>query len=151
MKYTTIDKLPTDRAYLHFEAARISDQSVQVDYELVLPLGKVDCRGTFDHKGRKTRPKSHRTIWLDALNNRRIPLGRTMIGTGNKSYPFYDHPSSAGEIDLPFRDGAHCFWDNEKLGGLPVIYSRGDDHWMLATPPSTKPAASTPTDSSQTS
>ena len=107
MKYTPIEKPPTDRAYLHFEATRTSSNEVQVDYELVLPLREADCRGTFDHRGRKTRPKSHRTIWLDSQNNRRIPLGRTKVGTENKSYPFHDHPAWAGEIDLPFRDGAH--------------------------------------------
>jgi hypothetical protein len=135
MKYTTIEKLPSDRAFLHFEATRNSSNEVQVDYELVLPLGEVDCRGTFDHSGRKTRPKGHRMIWLDSRNNRRIPLGRTMVGTENQNYPFYDHPCRAGEIDLPFRDGAHQAWDNEKLGGLPVIYSRGDEHWALTSSP----------------
>lgn len=133
MKYETIEKLPTDRAYLHFEATRTASDKVQVDYELVLPLGEVDCRGTFNHSGRKNRPKSHRMVWLDTLNNRRIPLGRTGIGTENKNYPFYDHPSRAGEMDLPFRDGAHQAWDNQKLGGLPVIYSRGNEHWLLTS------------------
>lgn len=140
MKYTAIDKLPTDRAYLHFEATRVSSGSVQVDYELMLPLGEVDCRGTFDRSGRKTRPKNFNLVWLDIRNNRRIPLGRTAIGTSRESYPFYDHPDSAGYIDLPFRDGAHSHWDNEKLGGLPVIYSMGDQHWTLTTSPRTESA-----------
>lgn len=131
MKYTRIDRLPSDTAYLHFEATWTSGSEVQVDYELVIPLGEVDCRGTFDHRGRKTRPKSYRMIWLDSRNNRRIPLGRTKVSTGNKIYPFHEHPSCAGEIELPFRDGAHQAWDNEKLGGLPVIYTRASEHWQL--------------------
>jgi hypothetical protein len=128
MKHEKIDTLPTDTAYLHFDAVRIHEDKVQVDYELVLPLKEVDCRGTFDHRGRTSRPKSHRHVWLDTLNNRRLPLGRTSVGTTNESYPFslFD-----GSIDLPFRDGAHCSFDNEKLKGLPVIYSIGGVHYLL--------------------
>jgi len=123
MKYSPIDSLPTTRAFLHFEATRTSDHEVRVDYELVIPLTEADCRGTFDRKGRKTRPKNYRAVWLDASNNKRIPLGRTLIGTENKDYPF--NPFFPKEIDLPFRDSAHLAWDNERLGGLQVFYSMG--------------------------
>jgi len=128
MKYAPLDNLPSSKAYLHFEATRLDNQTVQVDYELVLPLDEVDCRGTFDHKGSK-RPKSHRMIWLDKQNNRRIPLGRTKVGTERSDYPFMRE-----EIDLPFRDGAHQAWDNEKLGGLDVVYSMDGGHWLLLKP-----------------
>jgi hypothetical protein len=131
MKYTAISQLPTDRAFLHFEATRLSDGKVQVDYELVIPLKELDCRGTSNNTPNSKRPKSYRVVWLDGANNKRIPLGRTGVGTSNRTYPFYGHPSRAGEIDLPFRDGAHCSWDNEKLGGLQVIYTRGGEHWLL--------------------
>lgn len=130
MKHTLLESLPTDRAYLHFEAVRVEPEQVQVDYELVIPLGEVDCRGTFDHKGSK-RPKSHRVVWLDKQNNKRIPLGRTMVGASNPNYPFSRFD---GEIDLPFRDGVHSSWDNEKLGGLPLIYSTGGKHYTLIRP-----------------
>lgn len=132
MIHTLIESLPTT-AYLHFEATRVSDGNVQVDYELVLPLDEVDCRGTFDHKGRKSRPKSHAIVWLDTTNSRRIPLGRTMVGTSDPEYPF--HSAYPNEISLPFRDGAHCGWDNQKLGGLPVIYSKDGKHWKVSKPP----------------
>jgi hypothetical protein len=92
---------------------------MQTDYDLCVPLGEVDCRGTFDHKGTK-RPKSHRIVWLDKDNIKHLPMGRTMIGTTNRDYPFdfldKDH------INLPFRDGAHASWDNERLGGLPMFF-----------------------------
>lgn len=120
MKHTKIESYPKT-AFLHFEAVQVGHE-YQVDYELVLPLEETDCRGTWDHKGRKSRPKSHRMIWLDTDNHRRIPLGRTKAGTHKADYPFWGN-----EIELPFRDGAHCMWDNEKLGGLPIIYSvRGE-------------------------
>lgn len=128
MDHTPIEKLPTDRAFLHFEAVRETPDRIQVDYELVIPLKEADCRGTFDHKGRKTRPKNHRHVWLDEQNNRRIPMGRTNVGSTNPDYPFsmFD-----GSLDIPFRDGAHQYWDNEMLGGLPVIYSKDGNHWVL--------------------
>jgi len=131
MKSTPLATLPTDKAYLHFEATRIGEEKVQVDYELVIPLDEVDCRGTFDHKGAVKRPASHRVVWLDRLNSKRIPLGRTAVGTGNGNYPFSRFPGEDDEIDLPFRDGAHCQWDNDKLGGLPIIYTTSGRHWLL--------------------
>lgn len=127
MKYSELALLPTDRAYLHFEATPVRD-GIQVDYELVLPLGEVDCRGTFDHKG-KMRPKNHRIVWLDKANNKRIPMGRTNVGTTSDNYPF--NSWNRDEIDLPFRDGAHCSWDNEKLGGLQIIYTANGKHYLL--------------------
>lgn len=137
MNHHPIPALPTDKAFLHFEATRIGPNDVQVDYELVIPLQEMDCRGTWDHKGRKTRPKSHRLNWLDRQNNKHIPLGRTTVGTSNTNYPF--NPFDGG-IDLPFRDKAHQSWDNEKLGGLEVIYSTDKGHWLLhpATSETTK-------------
>ena len=128
MKYAPLEKLPTDKAYLHFDALRISDEEVQVDYELVIPLGEVDCRGTFDHRGRKERPENFRHVWLDSDNNKRLPLGRTRIGASRNNYPISAH---TGEIDLPFRDGVHSAWDNAKLGGLQIIYSVDGKHYTL--------------------
>lgn len=131
MKYVLIENLPTDSAYLHFEATRQS-YNMQVDYELVIPLDKMDCRGTWDHKGRRTRPKNHRIVWLDTNNNKRIPLGRTNVDSSNSNYPFTNRLEQE-EIDLPFRDGAHCGWDNKKLGVLPIIYSVDGKHYSLIT------------------
>lgn len=118
MKHTKRDSFPAS-AYLLFSCARTGPNEQQVDYELILPLGEVDCRGTFDRKGRKTYPKNHRLTWLDTDNRLHLPLGRTMIGTGNETYPF---SRFNGGIDLPFRDGVHCGWDNAKLGNLPIYY-----------------------------
>jgi hypothetical protein len=131
MKHTQTEKLPTDKAFLHFDALRISDGEIQVDYELVLPLDEVDCRGTWDHKGRKSRPKSGRIVWLDCQNNKRIPLGRTKVGTSSKTYPFSNYSNGEEALGLPFRDGAHCTWDGKKFNGLPLFYSFGGKHWEL--------------------
>ncbi len=82
------------------------------NYELVLPLDKLDCRGTFDNEPAKQRPECHKTVWLDADNCKRMPLGRTEVtgGKGNSKV----RPD--GNIDTPFRDGAHIQWDSDKLG-----------------------------------
>ncbi len=118
----TPTKLPKDRAYLHFEAKRLTNR-VQVDYELVLPLGALDMRGTHDHASRG-RPENYEEIWLDSENNKRFPLGRTEIGTSCSDFP--------GDIELPFRDNAHAQWDNEKFGNsLPVIYTVGETHYLV--------------------
>ncbi len=117
MKATAVKSLPKDKAYLLFSCI-LNGHDQQVDYDLVIPLGEADCRGTFDQKGIK-RPKSHRIVWLDAENNRRIPMGRTMVRTKSENYPFNRFDDG---IDLPFRDGAHASWDNERLGGLGLYY-----------------------------
>jgi hypothetical protein len=124
MTHTQVESIPRV-ARLQFEAVEVYAENWQVDYELILPLGEVDCRGTYDHEGRKTRPKSHRHVWLDKDNNRHIPMGRTKVGTSNPNYPF-----NGNKIDLPFRDGAHCSWDNEKLN-LPIYYTVGGNSYLL--------------------
>lgn len=131
MKATQVTIIPLNKAWLQFHAVRIGPEKVQVDYEMILPLGELDCRGTFDHRGRKKRPVSHRIVWLDSQNCRHIPLGRTTVGTSNQTYPFYRDDSS--RIDLPFRDGAHCRWDNEKLG-LELYYVTTDGRKYSLTP-----------------
>lgn len=127
MKYESISAPPVGRAYLRFQATP-THEGVQVDYDLVVPLKEVDCRGTFDHKGTR-RPKNHRLVWLDKENNKVIPMGRTCVGTTNANYPF--NVAWPDKIDLPFRDGAHSSWDNEKLGGLDVIYCAAGKHYKL--------------------
>lgn len=97
------------------------------NYDLVLPLGEVDCRGTFDQKPAKKRPKSHRMVWLDADNCKRIPLGRTESTGGRATRVWPD-----GNIDTPFRDGAHMAWDAEKLGLRKFVIS-GDEIRELIT------------------
>lgn len=79
------------------------------NYDLVIPLGEVDCRGTFDQKPQR-RPKSPRVVWLDADNCRRIPMGRT-VSTGRRQTRVWPD----GTLDIPFHDGAHIQWDSERL------------------------------------
>ena len=90
-------------------------------YDLVNPLGEVDCRGTFDIKPQK-RPKSFRMVWLDKDNCQRIPMGRTMV-TGCRPGT---HMWPDGTLYIPFRDGAHMGWDAERLG-LRCFVIAGDE------------------------
>lgn len=122
MKATPINTIMRSKAWLQFHATRISAGEIQVDYELILPLEETDIRGTFDNRAQK-RPESFRSAWLDKDNRRHLPLGRSIIGTSNSIYPFNRY--NEGEIDLPFRDGAHSYWDNEKLG-LELYYITTD-------------------------
>lgn len=123
MKFTQIASIPRDRAWLQFEAVRLTSEQFQVDYEMVLPLPEVDCRGTFDHKAAKKRPVAHYRVWLDSDNCKRIPLGRTQVSSTNPDFPFHNFQGET-DIGLPFRDGAHASWDNEKLG-LQIYYKYG--------------------------
>jgi hypothetical protein len=110
-------------ARLQFEAVRhVHDtygEGWQIDYELVLPLITEDCRGTFNQKPNKSRPKNYKLTWLDADNCKRIPLGRSGMYPGGK-YPD-EFPISFGGLLIPFRNGAHMNWDNEHLK-LPTYY-----------------------------
>lgn len=127
MNYT-VAELPKDKAFLHFECVRTGHEEYQVDYELVLPLEEADCRGTFDHKG-VNRPKSHRITWLDKENRKRLPLGRTNVGCSSPNYPFSRFDTN--DIELPFRDGAHCQWDGERLGNPELYYTVNGKSYKL--------------------
>ncbi len=106
------------------------------NYELVIPLGEVDCRGTFDRKPAKRRPISFRMVWLDADNCQRVPMGRTKVtcgrAKGTMTWP-------DGNIDTPFRDGAHILWDHEKLG-LRMFVRCGDEIREIIYEPKTAEA-----------
>ena len=129
MKRQSVSHIPRDKAWLQFTSRSLGEDRYQVDYELVLPLGEVDCRGTFDHDGKAQSPKSHRMVWLDKNNCYRIPLGRTNVETGNAKYPFNKWDDS---IDLPFRDGAHASWDRKKFGDIKLYYVVGENIYELA-------------------
>ena len=115
MTTTKIDTIPDaqTKARLEFTYEHTGPEEVLVRYELVLPLNEFDCRGTFDHKPAKAEPKSHRRMYLSKSNCLRMPLGLTRVGTSNANYPF---SSFDGSIELPFRDGVHRCWDQDKLG-----------------------------------
>lgn len=109
-----IDSIPDARtkARLEFTYEKVGPGEWTVFYELVVPLNKADCRGTFDHKPAKRIPKSWRMVYLSKDNCIRIPMGRSGCQTTNPDYPFYRD----GTLGTPFRDGAHSQWDQEKLG-----------------------------------
>ena len=45
----------------------------------------------------------------------RVPMSGGCTSTRGKP------PDAFGEIDRPFRDGAHARWDSQNLGGLPIF------------------------------
>ncbi len=120
MKTTCIDSIPNaaTKARLEFSCSRVSAEEWLVRYELVMPFGEVDCRGTFDQKPAKKAPADWRKTYLSADNCLHIPLGMSRIGTSSETYPFYRD----GELNLPFRDGAHSSWDQEKFNGIAIYY-----------------------------
>lgn len=74
-----------------------------ITYWLVLPLSENDIRRESDGK----KPYSE---WY-------VPVGQTRREGGNGSPPIY-----GGEVDTPFRDGAHATFDRVALGlpDLPI-------------------------------
>ena len=73
-------------------------------YSLVLPLGDYDVRAE-NEDGKRVR------------NETKAEIGRTRVSGGKDEPPIWD-----GVVDLPFRDGAHAFFDSEALGGhIPVV------------------------------
>lgn len=121
MKTAKIDSIPDERtkARLEFTCEQTGPEEFTVNYEMVLPLEEADCRGTFDHKASKQRPKNFRMRQLTPDNCFRFQLGGTKVGTSNQQYPFSNlYPDG---INLPFRDGAHAGWDRAKLG-LEIYY-----------------------------
>lgn len=118
MEQTPVTSIPRV-ARLELTWEHLSDSNHFCFYELVLPLEEADCRGTWDRRPQK-RPmgkNGHTKIWLDKDNCKRIPLGRTGVGTTNLH--------RGEDLYTPFRDGAHCQWDAEKLK-LPVYVIDGD-------------------------
>jgi hypothetical protein len=129
MKFEKVESLPTNKAWLQFTAVRKDAGNVRVYYELILPLRELDCRGTFDNEGFEGPPDEHGMVWLDKSNRRHLPLGGTVVGTGNLKYPFNDYYPD--QIDLPYRDGAHSGWDSQALGDMPRYYVTSDAIYLL--------------------
>lgn len=80
-------------------------------YSLVFPLREHDIRRE-DEDGNEVRDE-----WT-------CEIGRTKVTGGRGNPPI----GSDGEIDVPFRDGAHVWWDGDALGlgRLPIIAVCGD-------------------------
>ena len=127
MKYRKIDGFLPTKAFLLFEMKVKIRENFRLIMNLFFLLENFDIRGTRDHKPSKHRPVSYKIRWLDQQNCLHFPLGRTIIETARPNYPFQED----GEIDLPFRNGAHCRWDNERLGNLDVFYRIGLDVFEL--------------------
>jgi hypothetical protein len=84
-------------------------------YSLVIPLGQYDLRHT-DGEG---KPKE---IKLE------IGTTKTTISRGT--------PVRLGEVDTPFRDGAHAQWDCDALGGhIPIVAVCGESMTLVPKQP----------------
>jgi hypothetical protein len=81
----------------------------ECDYNIVIPLREHDIRRE-DEDGNKVR---------DELT---IHIGSTSVEGGRAEEPVYEN----GDIDTPFRDGAHALWDSEVLNGMPIYAVCGD-------------------------
>ncbi|MFG1376120.1 hypothetical protein [Xanthobacter autotrophicus] len=91
-----VPHLPAPRLQFRWVPNEHADYEWIVFYELVLPLGKYDCR--------REGPKG-------ASGELALEIGKTLRGS-----------SQTCPNDKPYRDGTHANWDNEALGGhLPII------------------------------
>lgn len=95
--------MPCPRLELRWEKSGETWYSRECVYSLVLPLGETDIRST-DVEG------NPRELALE--------IGRTRVRGGNGERPIFED----GEIDTPYRDGAHARFDRKALGGtIPII------------------------------
>jgi hypothetical protein len=92
-------KLPIPRLQLRWDEE--NEEGWVCNYELVIKLGKGDCRRDLSESGIMA-----------------IPLGRT-VRTSSHS------PITDGVVDTPFRDGAHIKWDSKQLS-LPMYAIYGN-------------------------
>lgn len=112
----TLLAMPCPRLELRWVKDGDSWYARECVYSLVIPLGEFDIRST----DREDRP---RELALE--------MGRTRVSGGDGNPPIYD-----GEVDTPFRDGAHAQWDCEALGGhLPIVAVCGDVATLVAKNP----------------
>jgi len=79
-------------------------------YSLVLPLREYDVRRENEY-GETVRTEI------------KVELGRTSVSGGNGNPPILEDDT----VDMPYRDGAHAFFDQEALGSqIPVVAVCGD-------------------------
>jgi hypothetical protein len=79
-------------------------------YEIIIPSTPLDVRVTDTPKERELPPDGEPLwkgghLWSDDRNIY-IRMSITRVTTGARDMPF-----TSGELDLPFRDGAHIAWD----------------------------------------
>ena len=102
--------MPCPRLELEWHKIEYNWYKRECVYSLVLPLREYDVRK--ENEGGeivRTEIKSE--------------LGRTTVSGGNGKPPIWDD----GTVDMPYRDGAHAFFDQEALGlHIPVVAVCGD-------------------------
>ena len=93
-------------------------------YWLVIELKEADIRAEND-EGK-----------MGVFRERYIPMGETKSEGGSDRRPVWGN----GEVETPFRDGAHAHWDSLALGlpNLP-IYARCEDDVTLIEREKAKP------------
>lgn len=96
--------LPTPRLQFRWEEKDSGDGfNWFCHYELVLSLDTNDIRNP------------HEYIKPGELT---LSLGGTKAGVSSGRTPISRHD---GQVDTPFRDGAHAVWDGAQLGNPPVF------------------------------
>jgi len=90
-------------------------------YSLVIPLSKYDMRRE-DEDG------------IRVSEEFALEIGSTQVDGGDGSVPIDN-----GEVDTPFRDGAHARWDRKALGGhIPIVAVCGNEWSLVEIVPDTE-------------
>jgi hypothetical protein len=105
-------KMPCPRFEFRWKQTGADWTNRVCEYSLVLPLREFDCR-----REREDKPD------VDELY--------LLIGTTNCSGGKGTPPITNGEVDTPFRDHAHAYWDREALGEYIPIISVCGDAWSI--------------------
>lgn len=105
--------LPAPR--FEFNWRKIDDYNFECDYSLVIPLGKYDVR----------REKNDEMYYEE--DERKVTINTTTINTGAEDYPYF-----GGDLDTPFRDGAHVQWDKKNMNvDYPIYIVYGNDYKLF--------------------
>jgi len=95
---TALLGLPLPRLQLTW--VRVDDYNWYVRYDFLIPVKEHDCRDDDKNGFHLAR------------------MGGTKVGTEHE-------PDKRGELDTPFRDGAHAKWDSDRLG-IPAFVVYGE-------------------------
>lgn len=119
---TRAKKLPCPRLELRWRElpddsdGRANGYTIECVYSFVFPLDKYDIRA--EYHGPRGGHK------FGAKREKAIEIGRT-FSTGTVA----GRVLASGEVDAPFRDGAHATWDAPHFGNPPIYVIAGDVAW----------------------
>lgn len=102
--------LPCPRFELEWIKVDESWATRECIYSIVIPLGEYDAR-----RGNKSGEEVRSEV--------KAEIGRTRVTSFRGMAPIHDN----GEVDTPFRDGAHAKFDRDALGvDFPIVAVCGD-------------------------